>query len=144
MTSPLSQFWAECLYQWGKIHRYFGVTHGVTREFARAEYYFGRAFALNPQHQQARLDRAIMLGRELGQPKQALQELDELATSFTAKHLEVILNRAQLRQEVGDYAGALSDWENYLKTADQDDSYRPLAQITAEHLKELLQDNNLS
>lgn len=138
MSSPLRQFRAYCLYQWGKTHRYFGVTHGVTREFERAAYYFGRAYEIDPTFHQARLDRAIMLGRELGQSDKALHELNELADTFKEKSQHVILNRAQLRQQLGDYAGALLDWQLYLKTADTDDPYRPLAQNTAKHLQELL------
>jgi len=138
MASPLRQFWARCLYQWGSAHRYFGVAHGVTREFRRAAHYFGRAYEIDPSFQQARLDWAIVVGRELGEPKKAVGELDQLALTFKEKLREIVLNRAQLRQELGDYRGALVDWKSYLRTADHNDPYRPLAQRTEKYLQELI------
>ena len=126
---------AQALYWWAITHRYIGVEHNVTREFERAAYYFGRAYAIDPTFYQARLNRTIMLGREFGRIDEALAELDEILTADEA-YTAARLNRAQFRQEAGDYHGALADWQIYLEAPDA--NHQDLAQHTIDHLHALL------
>ena len=133
--SRLRTIRSQALYWWAITHRYFGEEHHIKREFERAAYYFGRAYDIDPTFHQARLAKAVMLGRELGQVTEALSELDQMLLEDES-YSDARLNRAQLRQEVGDYRGALADWERYLEAPA--DNYKDLAEKTAKYLQELL------
>ncbi len=126
---------AQFFFQWGATHRHFGIAHGLNKEFERAAYYFGRAYTIDPTFRQARLNRAIMLGRELGRGPEALAEFDALLAEDSL-YMEARFNRAQQRQEMGDYAGALADWELYLLHPDE--NYKDLAESTVKLLREVL------
>lgn len=130
--------WAYVLYTWGGLHRLFGNANNLRREHERAVHYFTRAYAVNPKMRRARLERAVILWRELGRIDEALTEFDALLEADPA-YGKALFNRALARQESGRYALALADLEAYLRLPEED-AYRGSARHLRQLLSEMLQD----
>ncbi len=124
------------LYTWGGLHRYFGNQNVLSGEFERAVHYFGRAYELNPQFTYARLQRAVLLGRELQRYDEALAEFDALLAE-EPENGAALVNKALVLQVNGRYQEALNSLETYLQLPDQDE-YRREANRIAEQLRAII------
>lgn len=131
------QFWARVYYMWGSLHRNFGNKSSFRREHRNAIRRFSRAYELDPTFRRARLDRAIILYREMGLYDEAEADLNALLAEDPAYGL-ALLNRAVLAQEKGDYSAALNDFHGYLALPDQDEEYRRIATRTVDLLNEII------
>jgi tetratricopeptide (TPR) repeat protein len=131
---------ARFFYLWGSLHRHFGNKSSFRREHDLALRCFERAIRYDPYLYPARLDRAILLWRELGRVNEALAEFDALLAA-EPDYAPALLNRALAAEAAGDYGGALADLERYLDltpAAGVDAEYRAIAARTAALLRELL------
>ncbi len=131
--------WARILYMWGSLHRNFGNRSSFKREHQYAVRRFSQAYEIDPELREARLDRGILLYRELGLLDEAKSDFDALIDDDPA-YGPALLNRASLFQERGQYALALADLEAYLLLAGEEDEYRHLASRTAAILREVVAD----
>jgi tetratricopeptide (TPR) repeat protein len=130
---------AWLVYTWGGLHRYFGNRNHMRSEHAAAVRYFGRAYAIDPTFRRARLERGVLLWRELEQPAAALAEFDALLTK-DPNYGPALLNRAMVRQNEGHYEAALADLTAYLGLPKATTTaYRQEAERTAALLKELIE-----
>lgn len=128
---------ARILYTWGSLHRNFGNKSNFLREHRAAVRRFSQAYKLDPTLRQAKLDRAIILYRELGMHDEALVEFGELLDE-DPDYGPALLNRAMIAQERGQYQAALSDLESYLELPEKDDEYWQIAYRTASLLREIV------
>ena len=126
------------LYTWGGLHRLFGNQNNLRREHERAVYYFDRAYAVNPSFLQARLARAVILWRELGELEEAIANFSELLERDPA-YGPALFNRAMARQELGHYEAALHDLEVYL-ALEKSNKYREQAKRMHGWLEALTQE----
>jgi tetratricopeptide (TPR) repeat protein len=124
---------------WGSLHRNFGNKSGYVPEHQAAVRRFSRAYELDPGLRQARLDRGIILYRELGRTDEALADFDSLLAE-DPKYAPALLNRALLAQECGRYADALADLEVYLALPVEDKEYWSIASRSADLLREIVSD----
>jgi tetratricopeptide (TPR) repeat protein len=131
---------ARIYYMWGSLHRNFGNQTSFQREHRAAVRCFGRAYQLDPNLRQARLDRGIVLWREMGRVEEALADFDGLLEQDPAYGL-ALLNRAMVLQEVGRYRPALADLETFLHLADEDEEYRQIAIRTRNLLRDLIEES---
>ncbi len=128
---------ARIYYMWGSLHRNFGNRSSFLREHRSAVKRFSQAYKLDPNLREARLDRAIILYREMGQFEEARSDLNALLADDPS-YEPALLNRAMLAQDQGHYDEALADFDAYLALPVGDQEYRRLASRTAELLRELL------
>lgn len=128
---------ARIFYMWGSLHRNFGNKSSFAREHRSAIKRFGQAYNLDPNFRKARLDRAILLYREMGLYEEAMEDLDALLTEDPAFE-PALLNRAMIEQEMGLYSSALADLEAYLALPVEDEEYRRIAIRTADLLREVV------
>ena len=131
--------WARILYMWGSLHRNFGNRSSFNREHHQAVRRFSQAYEMDPDLREARLDRGILLYRELGLLDEAKADFDALLDDDPA-YGPALLNRAILAQERGHYALALADLDAYLALPQEDDEYWPMASRTAAVLREIVAD----
>ncbi len=131
--------WARILYMWGSLHRNFGNRSSFNREHQQAVRRFSQAYEMDPDLREARLDRGILLYRELGLLDEAKADFDALLDDDPA-YGPALLNRAMLAQERGHYALALADLDAYLALPQEDDEYWPMASRTAAVLREIVAD----
>lgn len=130
-------FLARIYYMWGSLHRNFGNRNSFTREHRAAIKRFTQAYETDPSLREARLDRGILLYREMGLYDEALADFDALL-SEDPHYGPALLNRAMVAQENGRYPQALSDLEAYLALPTGDDEYRQMAERTADVLREIV------
>lgn len=130
--------YAYLVYTRGGLHRYFGNQNMMPGEFERAVYYFGRAYELNPQFTYARLQRAILLGREFQRYDESLAEFDALLKE-EPENGTALFNKALILHENGRYQEALNSLETYLRLPDED-AYRKEANRIANQLKAILEE----
>ena len=128
---------ARMYYIWGSLHRNFGNQSSFSREHRSAVKRFSQAYKLDPNFREARLDRAIILYREMGKFEEARADLNALLADDPS-YEPALLNRAMLAQEQGLYVEALADFDAYLALPAGDQEYRRLASRTAELLRELV------
>lgn len=124
---------------WGSLHRNFGNKSSFVPEHQAAVRRFSRAYELDPGLRQARLDRGIILYRELGRTDEALADFDALLAE-DPKFAPALLNRALLAQECGRYSDALTDLEVYLALPIEDKEYWAIASRSADLLREIVSD----
>ncbi len=124
-------------YMWGSLHRNFGNQSSFSREHRSAVKRFSQAYKLDPNFREARLDRAIILYREMGQFEEARADLNALLADDPS-YEPALLNRAMLAQEQGQYVEALADFDAYLALPAGDKEYKRLASRTAELLREMV------
>lgn len=128
---------ARMHYMWGSLHRNFGNHSSFVREHEAAVRRFTRAYQLDPNLRQARLDRAIVCFRELSRLDEALADFDALLAE-DPHYGAALLNRAMLAQERGQYRQALTDLETFLTLPDEEQEYVVVAQRTAVILRDLV------
>jgi tetratricopeptide (TPR) repeat protein len=104
--------WAYLVYTWGGLHRYFGNRNSMRSEHEAAVRYFGKAYESDPTFQRVRLERGILLFRELGRTDEALVDFNALLEE-DPEYAPALFNRALLAQQNGRYADALTDLEVY-------------------------------
>lgn len=109
--------WAWLIYTWGGLHRYFGNLNNLRREHETAVRYFTRAYEIDPTFHQARLARAVLLWRELGQLAAARADLDSLLVAEPT-YAPAWLNRALVAQADGRFQDAVTDLDTYLSLPD--------------------------
>jgi tetratricopeptide (TPR) repeat protein len=124
---------------WGSLHRNFGNKSSYVPEHQAAVRRFSRAYELDPGLRQARLDRGIILYRELGRTDEALADFNSLLAE-DPKYAPALLNRALLAQECGRCADALADLEVYLALPIEDKEYWSIASRSADLLREIVSD----
>lgn len=130
---------ARIYYMWGSLHRNFGNKSSFDREHRSAIKRFTQAYETDPSLREARLDRGIILYRELGLHEEAMAEFDALLAE-DPHYGPALLNRAMVAQESGRYPDALADLETYLTLPVEDKEYRRLAERTAALLREVIDD----
>lgn len=128
------------LYTWGGLHRYFGNQNSMRSEHERAIHYFARAYEVDPRFRMARLERGILLGRELGRSQEALAEFEALLADDPAFG-PALLNRALVLQEIGRYQEALTDLETYLALPERDEHWKDASRI-AGFLRDIVAEQN--
>lgn len=131
--------WAWLLYTWGGLHRYFGNQNNMVTEHERAVHYFTRAYEVDPTFRAARLQRAVLLSRELHRHQDALDDFDALLGE-DPRYGEALLNRGLTLQEIGRYHDALADIEAYLQLPERDQYWAEAARI-AVFLREITNEN---
>lgn len=132
----LRYLWTWILFTWAGLHRYFGIQNNMPREFERAAHYYSRVLAVDPTFHNARLQRGILLSRELGRHDEARADFDALL-ALDAEWPEALLNRAITYQEQARFGDALIDLETYLALPQQQDNYPEAARMAAV-LREIL------
>ena len=128
---------ARVLYMWGSLHRNFGNRSSFKREHRNAIRRFSQAYELDPSLREARLDRGIILYREMGRLDEALADFDALLAE-DPDYGPARLNRAMVAQERGQYKEALADLEAYLALPGERDEYRAIAERTVVILREVV------
>ena len=139
LADMLRIIWARILYMWGSLHRNFGNRSNFRREHHHAVRRFSQAYELDPGLREARLDRGIILYRELGLIDEAKADFDALLEDDPA-YGPALLNRAMIAQERGHYRLSLADLDAYLALPKEDDEYWRIADRTASLLRELVAD----
>lgn len=129
------------LYTWGGLHRYFGNQNVIRHEFERAVHYFSRAYEVDPTFVNARLQRAVLLSRELGQHEAALVDLNGVL-DVEPDNQEALFNRAMTYQTMGQYVEALTDFERFLTRSQPGDGYADEARRITAVLRDIIQDNH--
>lgn len=130
---------SRVVYMRGSLHRYFGNRAGFRREHEYAVGCFTRAYELDPDLREARLDRGILFWREMGRIDEALADFEALL-AVDATYGPALLNRGLALQAAGRYQEALTDLEAYLALPENDPSYALYAGRIAYMLRELQQD----
>ena len=128
---------ARVLYMWGSLHRNFGNRSSYEREHRQAIRRFSQAYELDPSLREARLDRGIILYREMGRLDEAMADFNALLVE-DPEYGPARLNRAMIAQERGQYQEALADLEVYLALPGEDDEYRAIAERTVVLLREVV------
>ena len=122
------------VYTWGGLHRYFGIQNNVRREFEHAVRYFDRALRLDPTFHRVRLERGVLLFRELNRTEEALADFDAILAEDES-FAPALFNRAMLHQQNGRFQLALDDLNAYLQAAEplpyRQDAVRMVASLTA-------------
>jgi tetratricopeptide (TPR) repeat protein len=114
--------WAYLVYMWGGTRRHIGIRHANKDEYLAAARLYARAFALDSRLRPARLERAILLWRELDRCVEAIAEFDALLAEDPADG-KARFNRAMANQQAGHYRAALNDIEYYLQLPEAGDTY---------------------
>lgn len=130
---------AWLIYTWGGLHRYFGNQNNMRSEHEAAVRYFTRAYRIDPTLRRARLERGILLYRELQRLDEALVDFDALLADDPA-YGPALFNRAMLAQEAGRYQDALDDLEAYLHLPGEE--YRAEATRIATFLRQLIEEKD--
>jgi tetratricopeptide (TPR) repeat protein len=129
--------WAYLVYTWGGLHRYFGNKNSMRSEHEAAIRYFSKAYEIDPTFRRVRLERGVLLFRELGRMDEAQADFDALLAE-DAEYGPALFNRAMLAQQNGRYPEALTDLEAYLSLDDYE--YRREADLLAGLLRAMLVD----
>ncbi|MCA9923472.1 MAG: hypothetical protein KC421_13925 [Anaerolineales bacterium] len=130
---------AWLVYTWGGLHRYFGNKNNMVSEHERAIHYFAKAYQIDPTFRAARLQRAVLLYRELRRHQEAVAEFDALLDGDRT-YAAALLNRGLALQEIGHYPEALADIEQYLKLPEKDDYREEVVRIAA-FLREIVSES---
>jgi len=105
------RFWAA------RAARHYGLISRSRRKFEDAVDAYGQAIRLNPAMARAYLERGILRWRELGQPEQALSDLDA-TLQLRPDWPETLFWRAMAHHAHGDYPAAIADLSAYLASGD--------------------------
>jgi tetratricopeptide (TPR) repeat protein len=129
---------AWLVYTWGGLHRYFGNKNNMRAEHEAAVRYFSRAFEIDPTFRRARMERGVLLWRELGRLDEALADFDALL-SHDPGYGSALLNRAMVYQNQNRFRAALTDLEAYLRLPPSDiAAYQQEARRTADLLHQMV------
>lgn len=107
--------WAYLVYTWGGLHRLFGNKNSMRSEHEAAVRYFNKAYEIDPTFQRVRLERGILLYRELGRYEEALADFNALLADESGYEQEALFNRALLRQHQAQYQESLTDLNAFLE-----------------------------
>ena len=91
--------WAYLVYTWGGLHRYFGNQNAMRSEHEAAVRYFTKAYEIDPTFLRVRLERGVLLFRELGRTDEALADFDALVEEDPIYAAPALFNRAMLAQQ---------------------------------------------
>lgn len=127
----MGMLWASILYALGSVCRTAGA-------YSLAARLMGRAYAAAPLRD-ARRDRAILLWRELGREREAVEELTALLTTDPGD-AAALLNRALAHFELGAYRPALDDLEAWLEHPQRDETLLGIATRYRNQLRGLLEE----
>jgi len=106
--------WAYLVYTWGGLHRYFGNQNAIRSEHEAAVRYFSKAYEIDPSFLRVRLERGVLLFRELGRAEEALADFDALVDEDPIYAAPALFNRALVAQQDGRYQDALHDLQAYM------------------------------
>lgn len=138
-TNAMLRFiWAYLVFTWGGLHRYFGNHNHIRSEYEVAVDYFSRAYNIDKRLRQSRLARAVLLGRELNRPAEALKDFDALLREDETS-APALFNRAMLYQQLGRYPLALADLESYLHQEPEGEFHLPALRMR-QLLRDLMKD----
>lgn len=112
--------WAYLVYTWGGLHRYFGNQNAMRSEHEAAVRYFTKAYEIDPTFLRVRLERGVLLFRELGRTDEALADFNALVEEDPIYAAPALFNRAMLAQQNGRYQDALHDLEAYMALSPRD------------------------
>jgi len=112
--------WAYLVYTWGGLHRYFGNQNAMRSEHEAAVRYFTKAYEIDPSFLRVRLERGVLLFRELGRMDEALADFNALVEEDPIYAAPALFNRAMLAQQNGRYQDALNDLEAYIALSPRD------------------------
>jgi len=132
--------WAYLVYTWGGLHRLFGNRNSMRREHEAAVRYFTKAFEIDPTFHRVRLERGILLFRELGRYEEALADFNFLLEEKSDYSNLAILNRAILHQQNAQFTEALADLNAFLEQPEN--SYYAEAYRMRELLQAMLSENS--
>ena len=135
----LRYFLSVFIFSFGGLLRVMGLSMGSPSLIRGAIRLFSWAYAVSDRQREARLARAVLQYRELGQPTLALTDLDALLIEDES-YAAARMNRVLVLQELGRYADALADADHYINSPYADDEYLDLMLRTAVHLRALLAD----
>ena len=121
------------------LFRVIGLSMRSKRLLRLAVRLFGAAHNLSDRQREARLARAVLNFRELGQPEIALTDLDALLEEDES-YADARMNRVLVLQEIGRYADALADVDYYINSPYANDEYLDLMMRTAIHLRALVEE----
>jgi tetratricopeptide (TPR) repeat protein len=130
--------WAYIVYTWGGLHRLFGNRNSMRSEHEAAVRYFSKAYEIDPTFQRVRLERGILLSRELGRYDEALADFNFLLDEDSDYSHMALLNRALLYQQNAQFEDALADLDTFLN--DPPDDYYQEAVRMRDLLQALLSD----
>ena len=112
--------WAYLVYTWGGLHRLFGNRSSIRSEHEAAVRYFTKAYEIDPTFQRVRLERGILLFRELGRYDEALADFNFLLEAESDYSDLALLNRALLHQQNAQFEAALTDFNAFLERPHND------------------------
>ena len=112
--------WAYLVYTWGGLHRLFGNKSSIRSEHEAAVRYFTKAYEIDPTFQRVRLERGILLFRELGRYDEALADFNFLLAEESDYSNLALLNRALLHQQNAQFEEALTDFDAFLEQPHDD------------------------
>lgn len=136
--SMLRFLWAYLFYTWGGLHRLFGNRNSMRSEHEAAVRYFTKAYEIDPTFHRVRLERGILLFRELGQYDEAMSDFDFLIEEDSDYRNLGLLNRALLHQQNAQFEDAIADLDDFLEQPD--DTYYAEASRMREVLDAMLSD----
>lgn len=106
--------WAYLVYTWGGLHRLFGNRNSMRSEHEAAVRYFTKAYKIDPTFHRVRLERGILLYRELSQYDEALADFNFLLEVNSDYSSQALLNRALLYQQKSLFEASLADLNTFL------------------------------
>ncbi|MBE2224196.1 MAG: hypothetical protein IAF02_21840, partial [Anaerolineae bacterium] len=93
----------------------FGNRNSMRSEHEAAVRYFSKAYEIDPTFHRVRLERGILLFRELGRYDEALADFDFLLAAESDYRHSALLNRALLYQQNARFGDALADLDAFLE-----------------------------
>ena len=132
--------WAYLVYTWGGLHRLFGNKSSIRSEHEAAVRYFTKAYEIDPTFQRVRLERGVLLFRELGRYDEALADFNFLLEEQSDYSNLALLNRALLYQQNAQFEEALTDFDAFLEQP-HDDYYAEVVRMR-DMLQTLLSDES--
>lgn len=111
--------WAYLIYTWGGLHRLFGNRNSMRSEHEAAVRYFTKAYKIDPTFHRVRLERGILLFRELGQFDEALVDFNFLLDEESDYSNLALFNRALLHQQNSQFTEALADLDAFLEQPEE-------------------------
>jgi len=133
-------FVSRLLYVLACIRRDMGNKAVRRREHVAAVRLFSRALKFDPGYGDARLARAVVNFRELGELTAAGRDLDLLANRGLLAD-RVAYNRAMLRQQQGDFKGAIADLESFLRLSPEHGEDRRSAESALAEFRQLIEES---
>lgn len=128
---------AHFIYLWGNTLRHIGIRFHHDASYRAAVRNLQKAYQLDSGLREARLNRAVLLWREMGESNQAIRELDVLLQQDPGD-APALFNRALAYQQVGRYRDSLDDILAYLSLPPGDLAYLQYARRLASELRALI------